>query len=85
MALFFPFKPCPNQRILDSSKLVEFPDDNFKFDQYDRKFSKRVENTAGKGGIARYEQYILFSQCFQKTYPADTYKPGLFGKGLNAL
>ena len=32
----------------------------------DRKLSKRVENTVGKGEIARYEQFLLFPQCFQK-------------------
>ena len=30
-----------------------------------------VENTVGKGEIARYEQFILFPQCFQKTCTAD--------------
>ena len=33
-----------------------------------RRFSKRVENTAGKGEIPRYEQFLLFSQSFPKTY-----------------
>ena len=28
--------------------------------------SKWVENTVGKGQIARYEQFLLFPQCFQK-------------------
>ena len=31
-----------------------------------RKLSKRVENTVGKEEIARYEQFLLFLQCFQK-------------------
>ena len=31
----------------------------------------------GKGGIARYEQFLLFLQCFQKPYTADMLKPGL--------
>ena len=34
------------QLILDSSKLKEVSDDNFKFDENGRDFSKRVENTA---------------------------------------
>ena len=51
--------------ILDSSKLKEFADDNFNFDEYERKLIKRVENTVGKGEIARYEQFLLFPQCFQ--------------------
>ena len=44
--------------MLDSSKLKEFADDNFKFDEN--------ENTVGKGEIACYEQFLLFPQCFQK-------------------
>ena len=47
-------------------KLKEFADDNFKFDENGRKLSKWVENTVGKGEIARYEQFLLFPQCFQK-------------------
>ena len=30
------------------------------------KLSKRLENTVGKGEIARYEQFLLVPQCFQK-------------------
>ena len=33
-----------------------------------RKLSKPVKNTVGKGEIARYEQFLLFLQCFQKAY-----------------
>ena len=64
--------PFPNDAILDSFKLKEFADDNFKFDEKDRKFSKRVDNIVGKGEIARYEQFLLFPQCFQRTCSADT-------------
>ena len=46
--------------------MKEFADDNFKFDENGRKLSKRVENTVGKGVIARYEQFLLFPRCFQK-------------------
>ena len=52
--------------MLDSSKLKEFADDNFKFGENGRKLSKRLEHTVGKGEIARYEQFLLFPQCFQK-------------------
>ena len=54
------------RHILDSSKLKEFADDNFKFDGNGRNLSKWVENTVGKGEIACYEQLLLFPQCFQK-------------------
>ena len=57
--------------ILDSSKHKKFADDNSKFDQSSRMFSKRVENTVGKGEIARYEQFLLFPHCFRKTCTAD--------------
>ena len=52
--------------MLDSSKLREFADDNFKFHENERESSKQVENTVGKGEIAPYEQFLLFPQCFQK-------------------
>ena len=31
----------------------------------------------GKGEIAHYEKFLLFKQCFQNTYTADSYKQGL--------
>ena len=37
----------------------------------------------GKGEIARYEQFLLFPQCFQKTCTADTKKPGLVCERVN--
>ena len=56
------------KQILDSSILKEFADDNSKFDENGRKFCKWVENAVGKGEIARYEQFLLFPQCFQKRH-----------------
>ena len=59
-------KTNTRRQILDSSKLKEFADDNFKFHKNGIKLSKRVENTVGKGEIAHYEQFLIFLQCFQK-------------------
>ena len=70
-------KAFPKRQISDSSKLVDIADDNLNFDENGRKFSKRVENHVGKGEIARHEQFLLFPQCFQKTFTADTKKQGL--------
>ena len=37
-----------------------------------KSYQKTVENTVGKGEIARYEQFLLFPQCFfKKTSTAD--------------
>ena len=58
-------KSFTKQQISDASKLKEFSDDNFKFDENGKKFSKRVENIVGKEAISH------FSQCFQKTCTAD--------------
>ena len=59
-------QPITRRQILDSSKLKEFADDNFKVNENSRKLSKWEENTVKKGEIARYEQFLLFPQCFQK-------------------
>ena len=57
-------------------------DDNFEFDENTRKFSKRIENTVGKGEIARYEQFLLFPQCFQRLASQGHQKVSLCGNGL---
>ena len=46
------------QKFLDSSKLKEFADDNFKFDENGRKLSKQVQNIVGKGEIARFKRLV---------------------------
>ena len=58
--------------MLDFSRLKKFAEDKFEFDENFGKYSDRVENTVGKGEIARHEQFLLFPQCFQKTCATDT-------------
>ena len=64
--------PFPKRHISDSSKLKELADESFKFKENGRKLPERVENAVGKGEIARYEQFLLFPHCFQKTCAVDT-------------
>ena len=71
MAAFF-FNPFPKDKFLDLSKLKDFADDKFKLDENGRKFFEWVENTVGKGEIARHEQFLLFPHCFQKICSVDT-------------
>ena len=52
-------------------KLKESADNNFKFDENGREFSKQVENIVEKREVAHYEQFLLFPQCFQKMCTAD--------------
>ena len=62
--------PFPNDKFLDSSKVKEFADDDFKFDENGERSSKSLENTVGKGEIAHSEQFLLSPH------------QGLLGKGL---
>ena len=43
-------------------------------------FSKRVQNTVGKGEIAHLEQFLLISQCFRKMCTTDTQTRTCLGK-----
>ena len=58
--------PIARWQILDFSKLKEFADDSFKFDEIGRKLFKQVENTVGNGEIACNKQFLFFPQCFQR-------------------
>ena len=71
-------------RRIDRGDPNEFADDNFKFDQNGRKLSKQVENTVGKGEIARYEQFLLFRQCFQKACFPGASKGGVVWEWVNS-
>ena len=42
-----------------------------------REFSKRIENTVGKGEIARYEQFLLIPTVFSKFLYYRHVKTGL--------
>ena len=76
------FNLFPNDNISEWSKMKEFADDNLKFDLSGKKFSKWVENTVGKGEIARYEQFLLFPPNFKRRTLQTRKNQGLFGKGL---
>ena len=69
------------QQSSDSSKLIEFLEDNFRFDDNGGKFFKRVEISVGKKEMACYEQFLLFAQSFPKIYTADPLNIAFFGKG----
>ena len=82
---FCPFSyllPFPKRQILGSSRLKEYADNNFKFDENGRKFAKRVENTVGKGEIACYEQFFLSLSVFKRLVLQTRKNQGLFRKGL---
>ena len=47
-----------------------------------RQLSDWGENIVGKGEIARYEQFLLFPQCFQKLSLLIHQNEYLWSKGL---
>ena len=70
--VYFKYFEYSKRQISDSSKFKESGDYDVEFDKNGAKFSKWIENTVGKGEIARYEQFLLFPQRFQTTCTADT-------------
>ena len=63
------FHPHTISQSLDSSKLKEFADDNFEYDENGGKSSKKVKkkkNSVEKWEIAGYEQILTFPTVFSK-------------------
>ena len=72
----------PKRQILDASKLKKLADDNFKFDENSRKFSRWVENTVGKGEIGSLRAISPFSTGFlKKLYCRHVKTRACLGKG----
>ena len=67
--------------ILHSSKLKAFAVNNFNFNENARNFSKRVENTVGKGEIAHYEQFLLFPEFSKDLYCRHIKTKACLGNG----
>ena len=76
-------QPFPKQQILNSSKLKEFADDNFKFDENGKKLSERVENTVGKSKLLVTSNFSFSHSVFKRLVLQTRKNQGLFGKGLN--
>ena len=71
--------------ILDSSILKEFTDDNFKFDENGRKYSKWVENT-GKRGNSSTQAISPFPTLFSKElYGRHVKTRACLGKGQSLI
>ena len=62
------FNPLPNDKFLDQSKFKAFADNKRKFRM------GREENIVEKGENAGYQQFLLFTQCFQKDSPSGLLK-----------
>ena len=80
-------KMLVNNKILNSSKLKEYADNSFKFDENGKKFPKWLENTVEKGEILHVaSNFSPISTVFSKRLVLQTRRnQGLFGKGLNMV
>ena len=65
--------------------MKEFSDDNYKFDEHGRKFSKWIENTVGKGRNCSLRAISPFPTVFKRLVEQTRKKQGLFGKGLTTV
>ena len=72
-----------NFRLLQTERVCRWQ--FFKFDENGRKLSKQVENTVGKGEIARNEQFLVFPQCFQKACFPEASKGVIVWEWVKAL
>ena len=75
--------PFPRRHILDSSKPKKFADDNLKFDENSRKFSKRVKTLWEKGKLLVTSNFCFSHSVFKRLEMQTRKIKGLFGKGLN--
>ena len=77
--------PFPNDNILDWSKLKEFADTNFKFDENGRKFSKGWKTMKEKKKLLVTSHFSFSRSVFRRLVLQTRENQGLFGKGLNVL
>ena len=68
-----------NFRIFQTER---FTDDDFKFDEYGRKFSKWVENTGEKEKFLVTSNFSFSHSVFKRIVLQTRKNQGLFGKGL---
>ena len=76
--------PLPNDKFLDSLKLQDFSDDNFKINKGCGELSKRVENHVGKGKLVATSNFSFSHSVFENVLQTSKIK-GLFGKGLTSF
>ena len=77
--------PFPKRQILDSSKLKEFADDNFKSDENGRSSSNRYKTLWEKEKWL-VKSNFFFSRSVFKRLVLQTHKnQGSFGKGLSVI
>ena len=81
----FSLKPFPKRQILDSSKLTEFADDNFKFNKKGRSSQNGLKTMWEKKKLLVTSNFFFSHSVFKRLVLQTRQYQGLFGKGLNAI
>ena len=76
--------PITRRQILDSSKLKEFADDNFEFDENGRKLSKQVENAVEREKLLVTSNFSFSHSVFKRLVSQGCQKVSLCGNGLKS-
>ena len=71
--------------MLDSSKLKEFADHNFKFDDNKRSYSNRQKTLREKEKLLVTSNFSFSHSVFKRLVLQTCKNQGLFGKGLNSV
>ena len=64
----FSFNSLPNGKFSDCSKLKAFADDKINKTEKSKFVVGRLENIVGQGENAVYQHFLLFPECFQKSW-----------------
>ena len=72
----------PKQQILDSSKIKDFADDNFKFDENGTKNGRKH---CGKRRNCSLRAFSPFPSVFKRLLQQTRKNQGLYGTGFNTL
>ena len=75
----------PKRKILDSSKLKEFADNNLKLDENGSKFSKWVETLWEEEKLLITSNFSFSHSVFESLLLQTRKNQGLFGKGLRVV
>ena len=78
-------QPFPKRQILDTSKLKEFADNNFKFDEMAESFTIAKKTLRDKEKLLVTSNISFSHSVFKRLIVQTLFNKGLFGKGLSPL
>ena len=74
--------PLPDNQMLAFPKLKAFADNKLNITQNFKSVLVQLKNIVGKGENNGYQHFLLFPECFQKSFISETLKAGIVSKRL---